>query len=196
MVNVDPDGHFLISVFLIIVGVSTLVGAVSGGVSAVRAGQSFWKGFAAGAIAGFIGGVVSGLSGFLGHSLLFSLAGRMISSFAYSIVNEKFQTGKVNWNNWDTYALDAVQDAAVSLLYFKAVPFLAGKVSSSAINFGNISSSFVQEALVEGSKVVATGMFEFGFDNFQFDIYKSTLPKIVSSWFDNFGKFSRAYAFS
>jgi RHS repeat-associated protein len=176
VMNVDPDGHFSFLVFLAVVVASTLIGAVSGGVAAVRAGQNFWKGFAAGAIAGAIGGALSGLSGFLGHSLFFSLAGRISSSLSYSILNDKFQTGTVNWNNLGTYALDAAEDAMISVLYFKAVPALRGK----------FLPSITKDATERVVDSVISGVVDVMVDNFQLDIYSSSLSQTIRSSIDSF----------
>ena len=51
---VDPTGHFAIWVFLGVVAISAIAGAIDGWVTAAMSGQNFWKGFAAGAIGGAI----------------------------------------------------------------------------------------------------------------------------------------------
>ncbi len=50
VMNVDPDGRFFWWIFLAVVTVSLVVNGIDGGVTAVMNGQSFWRGFAAGAI--------------------------------------------------------------------------------------------------------------------------------------------------
>ena len=182
--NVDPDGHFLISVFLIIVGIS----ALSGGVSAAMSGQSFWKGFVAGAIAGALGGALGFI---LGSSLLATVIVRGVSSFAGNVFNDIFQTGSVNFEKWGSFAMDAVQDALISTLYVYPASQLASKLAPSTV--GKLLPSFSKEAAEKLVGAVVTGPIDFGVDAFQTMVYNSALPQIVRSGMDNFFDFMRNY---
>lgn len=188
VMNVDPDGHFLLSVFLIVTGISALIGGISGGINAAMSGQSFWKGFFAGAIGGAVGGAI----GFaLGSSLLATVAARWVGSFVGNIANELFQTGSWNFEKWGSFAMDAVQDAVISTLYFYPVSQLANKLAPSTV--GKLLPSFSKEAAEKLVSAVVTGPLDLGVDVFQTVVYNSTLPQIVRSGMDNFWDFMRNY---
>jgi hypothetical protein len=130
---VDPTGHLSTLVeFFVIVGISALAGAIDGGITAQLSGQNFWKGFAAGAIGGTIGGVVSA-GATLASAWVPGLAqwgyvvGRGISSFTYNMLNEKFQTGKIDVNsNLGLYMFDVLQDMMFSVLYYDGLTSICG----------------------------------------------------------------------
>jgi hypothetical protein len=106
--HIDPNGNsFVLITFLIIVGVSTVLSAVDGGISAAMMGQDFWLGFTAGAIGGFVGGTIGY---FIGSPLL----GRAINSTIYGITNELFQKGNLKEMDWAMLAFDATLDVALS----------------------------------------------------------------------------------
>ena len=111
----DPSGHFAWLIFLGVVAISTVAAAIDGGITAAMSGQDFWKGFAAGAIGGAIGGAVAELLKPIGP--WGSIIGRGISSGVYDVLNELFQTGKVESNNIPLYVADVVMDMTYSLLY-------------------------------------------------------------------------------
>ena len=188
VMNVDPDGHFLLSVFLIVTGISALIGGISGGINAAMSGQSFWKGFVAGAIAGAIGGMLSFISL---NPLVVTFFARAASSFAGSVLNDIFQTGSVNFEKWGSFAMDAVQDAVISTLYFYPVSQLASKLAPSTV--GKLLPSFSKEAAEKLVSAVVTGPIDFGVDAFQTMVYNSALPQIVRSGMDNFFDFMRNY---
>ena len=169
--NVDPDGHFLLSVFLIVTGISALIGGISGGVSAARSGQSFWKGFAAGAIAGAVGGAIAYAGGFL-----LSFVARGVSSFISSVANDLFQTGTLNFEKWGGFALDAAEDAVISMLYFNSVPVLTGK----------LLTPLAGKALKKGVETAISGMLDFKVDNFQAKNGVFSIPRILRSMRDDF----------
>ena len=109
----DETGEGILA-FLVVVGISALLGAIDGGVTAVVAEQDFWKGAAAGAIGGAVGGMIGFLSG---GTPVGSLIARGVSSSIYNLGNEFFQTGTLTTNNLGLYAADVMMDVTYSLLY-------------------------------------------------------------------------------
>lgn len=88
-------------------------------------GQSFWKGFAAGAIGGIIGGVINYFIPGAGN-----LIGRAASTLIYDITNEIFQTGTFDSKNLSLYLADTLMDVAFSMIYIDKIncisnPFLS-----------------------------------------------------------------------
>ena len=125
VMNVDPDGTFALGAFLIglaIVGITALLNAVDGGVSAVINEQDFWTGAAAGFIGGTIGGTISVLSSLIpGFSYWGNVIGRVASSAIYDILNEVFQTGSLNNMDWKIFGSDLIMDGAFSMVYIGSV---------------------------------------------------------------------------
>ena len=107
----DPTGHFVLWVFLVNVAISALFAAIDGGITAAMLGQDFWKGFAAGAIGGAIGGALSAIPG------VGNLVGRAASTIVYNLMNEVFQKGKLNVDNFGLYIIDTMLDVVTSMLY-------------------------------------------------------------------------------
>ena len=64
--NVDPTGTFFWTIFIGAIILSTVFGAVSGGVAAVKQGQAWWKGALIGGLTGAVTGAAFGLGGALG----------------------------------------------------------------------------------------------------------------------------------
>jgi len=124
----DPSGHFLIWVFLGIVAISAIAGAIDGGVTAEISGQNFWKGFAAGAIGGAVGGAINYFLPGAGN-----LLGRAASTMIYDITNEIFQTGTFDINNLGLYVVDTFMDVTLSLLYLDKVGSIANPFISAAV---------------------------------------------------------------
>ena len=113
---VDPNGKFSWLAFFAVVGISALIGAIDGGITAAMSGQNFWLGFAAGAIGGAVGGAISMIPrlGMWGN-----LFGRVVSSGIYNITNEYFQTGTLSNMDWGIFTLDLVSDAVFSMVYLQ-----------------------------------------------------------------------------
>ena len=109
----DETGEGILA-FLVVVGITALLGAIDGGVTAVVAEQDFWKGAAAGAIGGAVGGMIGFLSG---GTPVGSLIARGVSSSIYNLGNEFFQTGTLTTNNLGLYAADVMMDVTYSMLY-------------------------------------------------------------------------------
>ena len=126
---VDPTGHFAIWVFLGVVAISAIAGAIDGGVTAAMSGQNFWKGFAAGAIGGAVGGAINYFLPGAGN-----LLGRAASTMIYDITNEIFQTGTFDINNLGLYVADTMMDVALSMLYLDKVGSIANKFISAAVS--------------------------------------------------------------
>ena len=125
---VDPTGHFAIWIFLGVVAISAIAGAVDGGVTAAMSGQDFGKGFIAGAIGGAVGGAINYFFPGAGN-----LLGRAASTMVYDITNEIFQKGKFDINNLDLYVADTFMDVTLSLLYLDKVGSIANKFISAAV---------------------------------------------------------------
>ena len=119
----DLTGRFAVLVFLRVVAISTIDGAVDGGVTAAMSGQDFWKGFAAGAIGGAVDGAINYFLPGVGN-----LLERASSTMIYDITNEVFQTGTFKINNLGLYVVDMMMDVVFSALYL-------GKVNSIASPF-------------------------------------------------------------
>ena len=140
----DPTGHFAILVFLGVVAISAIAGAVDGGVTAAMSGQDFWKGFAAGAIGGAVGGAINYFLPGVGN-----LLGRAASTMIYDITNEVFQTGTFDINNLGLYVADMMMDVVYSTLYL-------GKVSSIANPFISAIVGGTIDAVVD---IIQTPLF-------------------------------------
>lgn len=121
---VDPTGHFAIWVFLGVVVISAIAGAIDGGVTVAMSGQNFWKGFEAGAIGGAINYIYPGVG---------NLLGRAASTMIYDITNEIFQTGTFDINNLGLYLADTFMDVTLSLLYLDKVGSIANLFISTAV---------------------------------------------------------------
>ena len=125
---VDPSGHFVLWVFLGVVAISALAGALDGGITAKMSGQDFWKGFAAGLIGGAFGGAINYF--FPGYG---NLIGRAVSTLTYDILNEVFQTGTFNIDNLKLYVADAIMDVCLSILYLDSVGSIPNVYLSTAV---------------------------------------------------------------
>ncbi len=66
IMNVDPTGEFFWSILIVSMILGAVIGAVSGGVTAVRNGESFWSGALIGGLKGLVTGAAFGLGGALG----------------------------------------------------------------------------------------------------------------------------------
>ena len=126
---VDPDGHFALLVFLGVVGISALAGAIDGGITAAMSGQDFWKGFAAGAIGGTAGGIIGSFVPGAG-----ALLSRAVSTMTYDVLNEWFQTGSVDVDNIGIYIVDTTMDVAYSTLYLDKVQSIGNLLIGTAVN--------------------------------------------------------------
>ena len=105
-----------------IVGVTALLNAVDGGISAVINEQDFWAGAAAGFIGGTIGGTISVLSSRIpGVRYWGNVIGRVTSSAIYDILNEVFQTGSLDNIDWKIFGSDLIMDGAFSMVYIGSV---------------------------------------------------------------------------
>ncbi len=114
----DPSGHSVtLFVFLTIVGITTVCSAIDGGLSAVVCGQSFWKGFAAGAISGLVGGTVTAALTMVGLGPWASVIGRGINTAVYGLTNEVFQNGNLDNMQWGAYGFDIFVDIIFSMGY-------------------------------------------------------------------------------
>lgn len=110
--HIDPSGQAWLTILLII-GISALLGAIDGGITAAMSGQNFWLGFAAGAIGGAIGG---GISAFF-PGTWGTIVARLASSVAYNLLNEIFQKGSLKDMDWGLFAMDLIMDAIFAVLY-------------------------------------------------------------------------------
>lgn len=149
---VDPNGQLATwIVVLIILGASTILGAIDGGISAAISEQNFWIGFGAGAISGLIGGVLGLVLNKLGPWGI--IIARGVSSAAYDVLNEWFQTGTVCTNNLGLYAVDVMMDIVYSMLYAGGLNDLSNKgtvwkiISSALGGFIDSSIDIVQTAI-------------------------------------------------
>lgn len=113
VMHIDPSGKAWLTILLII-GISALIGAIDGGITAAMSGQNFWLGFAAGAIGGTIGGVFS-LINPLG--LWANVLARLASSAAYNFLNELFQKGTIKNMDWGLFVADILMDTVFAMLY-------------------------------------------------------------------------------
>ena len=134
VMNVDPNGTFFWLAFLAVVGISALIGAIDGGVTAAMSGQNFWLGFAAGAIGGAVGGAI----GYFIPGAWGNVVGRIITNFTYGLLNEVFQTGSLENMNWGTFTFDIVADVAFSMLYADWTMGIGSKLSSKFV--GNLAN--------------------------------------------------------
>ena len=146
----DEDGNFSTWIFLGRVAISALVNAIDTGISASISGQDFWKGFAAGAVGGAIGGAINCILPVGAYSLI----GRAVGTFITDVVNEFFQTGKIDTNNWGLYLGDVILDVGYSLLYLDKVnniiqPFIStavGGIIDAIVDITETALYFTSEA--------------------------------------------------
>ena len=75
-------------------------------------GQSFWKGFAAGAVSGVIGVALSSFIPVAG-----TYFGRIANTIAYGIINEIFQNGSLKNMDWKMLSIDVALDSLFYMLY-------------------------------------------------------------------------------
>ena len=125
--NVDPTGTFFLLTALAVIGISALLGAIDGGITAAMNGQNFWLGFAAGAIGGAVAGVISLIPM---PNILKTLLGRLLSSAIYNVANELFQTGSLKNMNWNIFIFDLGMDVLFSGLYMDAATNFGTKIAS------------------------------------------------------------------
>ena len=111
----DPSGKFVLSMFLLIVGINVVFSAIDGGITASMSGQSFWKGFAAGAIGGLVQGIISQVLPL--PSMVKNYIGRILNTAIYGILNEIFQNGSLKNMDWGILATDAVLDSIAYIYY-------------------------------------------------------------------------------
>ena len=149
VMNVDPNGKFFWLAFFAVVGISALIGAIDGGITAAMNGQNFWLGFAAGAIGGAIGGVIGYFLTPLGT--WGNLLGRFVSSAIYNVTNELFQTGTLENMDWGLFAVDIVTDVVFSMLYIQGAQNIGAKISRLAGDkFVNVLKESVTSLVIGG----------------------------------------------
>ena len=118
----DPSGEFFITASMVVGWIiSTGIFAINGGISAHLMGQSFWRGFAAGAVVGFCVGLAGVLIGGTGSAIVnnpwFIMGSRIAGTAGYGLVNEFFQYGTLANMNWELYAADIMMDFGFGLYY-------------------------------------------------------------------------------
>ena len=151
----DPDGEFIITASMVVSWIiSTGIFAINGGISAHLMGQSFWRGFAAGAVAGLFGGIIGSIGG-----AGFILLGRIVGTAGYGLLNEFLQYGTLANMNWDLYAVDILMDFGLGLFY-------AGPMAPTD---NKLMQAFLQ------------GMIEMGIDTIQTYLYYS--PKAQAFYY-------------
>lgn len=126
--HTDPDGEFIITASMVVGWIiSTGIFAVSGGIFAYLMGQSFWRGFAAGAVVGAVVGLVGFVIGGTGSAIVnnpwFIMGSRIAGTAGYGLVNEAFQYGTLANMNWDLYAVDIMMDFGLGLFYIGPISF-------------------------------------------------------------------------
>lgn len=76
----DPTGHFVLSIFLISLGLGALFGAVTGAISAVKQGEAWWKGALIGGLSGAVLGAAFGVGAGFGAAAFFGQAAVSLST--------------------------------------------------------------------------------------------------------------------
>lgn len=112
--------------FLLIVGINVVFSAIDGGITASMSGQSFWKGFAAGAIGGLAQGMISQITLF--NPMLSNYLGRIANTVVYGIFNEIFQNGSLKNMDWKMLSIDVALDSLFYMLYGAKVKSLSGEI--------------------------------------------------------------------
>ena len=157
VMNIDPNGTFFWLAFLAVIGISALIGGVSGGVTAAMNGQNFWLGFAAGAIGGAVGGAISMIPGL---GMFGNLLGRVVSSGIFNVANELFQTGTLENMDWGIFTFDLVADTVLSMLYVQWAQDFGVKIASA---IGGKMLKILKEAMPS----LITGLVDAFVDIFQ-----------------------------
>lgn len=98
-------------------------------------GQSFWKGFAAGAVSSVIPGLITAYSILTVKPLpLFALLGlRFGTSILYNYTNEYFQYGNIKNADHGLFLMDALWDTTLSLFYYDSTRAISNAILSSAV---------------------------------------------------------------
>ena len=110
VMNVDPNGTFILSLFLICLGAGMVAGAVTGGITAYNNGYRGWDlvgqialggltGAAIGAAVGLVAGM--GTAAIIGG--LSSVAGKFTSDVTASVISQSWAFG-----SWEDYAISFV----------------------------------------------------------------------------------------
>ena len=97
--------------------IATTISAVDGALCAQESGGSMLDGALAGAIGGSLGALVSSLTNPApgsDSSLRMNTAGRAVSSLAFDMTYELFDSGSIKANNVVGYAVDVTMDVALS----------------------------------------------------------------------------------
>ena len=128
---VDSNGHFVIATTTVsIIAITTVISGIDMGVSAKMCGQSFWKGFAAGAISGAIVGILSSIPFLSSFTLAFRAGGTALTS----ILNELFQNGNLDNMNLGIFINDIVLDVIYSMLFLDSVSKISNKVVKNVVS--------------------------------------------------------------
>lgn len=95
VMNIDPNGTFILSLFLICLGVGLVAGAVTGGITAYNNGYRGWDlvgqialGGLTGAVIGAAVGLVAGMGTAAIIGGLSSVAGKFISDITASVISQ------------------------------------------------------------------------------------------------------------
>ena len=127
---VDSNGHFVIATTTVaIIAITTVISGIDMGVSAKMCGQSFWKGFAAGAISGAIVGILSSIPFLSSFALAFRAGGTALTS----ILNELFQNGNLDNMNLGIFINDIALDVIYSMLFLGSISNISNEVVKIAV---------------------------------------------------------------
>ena len=97
---VDPDGTFILSVFLICLSVGAIAGGVAGGVTAAQNGSDILQGIFTGVLLGGAVGAIAGLGGAYLMGGMSSIASKLISDAVASIAS-----GTNCFGSWEDYSI-------------------------------------------------------------------------------------------
>ncbi|MDR1697865.1 MAG: RHS repeat-associated core domain-containing protein, partial [Erysipelotrichaceae bacterium] len=158
----DPDGHFVLSIFLISLGIGIAAGATLGGYTAIRNGADiwsgdFWIGVVTGALVGGAAGAIAGLGGAFLTGGLLSIAGKAVADLVSGASYDSFLDYLLD--EWQNYALAF---AVGGLL--KGLP-LGRSFLATAIRFGSdvlaqpLFNQFVNMGLKPGTPFSETSYF-------------------------------------
>ena len=107
VMSVDPTGEFILSLFLICLGVGLVAGAVTSGITAYNEGYRGWDLFgkiALGALTGAVIGAGVGLVAGMGTAAIIgglaSVAGKFVSDLTASVISQSWAFG-----SWEDYAV-------------------------------------------------------------------------------------------
>ena len=142
IVNMDPSGTFVLSIFLICLGVGVVVGGVLGGITAAQSGANILTGILTGMLLGGAVGAIAGLGGAYLLGGISSVLSKVVSDFISSIVS-----GTNSFGTWEDYSVAFVMGgliggSGVSSLIKKVLDVFVRPLANQVVKIGTRNADF------------------------------------------------------